>query len=97
MKLGGRIPALRAQFAQGPPAAIVNATAFSAIGDDGTTPFDAMACPVFQIALSTARREDWAESLRGLSPDSVGSPGDLIALGEAREPGLIKPVVGFRG
>jgi len=62
---------LRAHFAQHPPAAIVNATAFSAIGDDGTTPFDAAACPVFQVALSTAWREDWAESLRGLAPGDL--------------------------
>jgi cobaltochelatase CobN len=59
---------LRAHLAERPPAAIVNATAFSAIGDDGTTPFDATSCPVFQVALSTARCEDWASSLRGLSP-----------------------------
>src|SRR5262249_31847399 len=59
---------LRAHFAERPPAAIVNATAFSAMADDRTTPFDAASCPVFQVALSTARREDWASSLRGLSP-----------------------------
>jgi cobaltochelatase CobN len=59
---------LRAQLVAEPPAAIVNATAFSAIGDDGTTPFEAASCPVFQVALSTARRGDWAASLRGLSP-----------------------------
>jgi cobaltochelatase CobN len=59
---------LKSHFAERPPAAIVNATAFSAMGDDGTTPFDAAACPVFQVALSTARKEDWASSLRGLSP-----------------------------
>jgi cobaltochelatase CobN len=58
---------LKHHFADRPPAAIINATAFSAIGDDGTTPFDAVACPVFQVALSTARREDWTASLRGLS------------------------------
>lgn len=62
---------LRAHLAQNPPAAIVNATAFSAMGDDCTTPFDAASCPVFQVALSTARREDWAESLRGLSPGDL--------------------------
>ncbi len=50
------------------PAAIVNATAFSARGDDGTSPLDAPGCPVFQIALSTARRRDWAGAERGLSP-----------------------------
>ncbi|HLG82206.1 MAG TPA: cobaltochelatase subunit CobN [Bradyrhizobium sp.] len=58
---------LTRHFAERPPAAIINATAFSAIGDDGTTPFDVASCPVFQVALSTARREDWAASLRGLS------------------------------
>jgi cobaltochelatase CobN len=59
---------LRAHIAGRPPAAIVNATAFSAMSDDGTTPFDAASCPVFQVALSTARREDWKTSPRGLSP-----------------------------
>jgi cobaltochelatase CobN len=47
---------------------VVNATAFSARGEDGATPFDAASCPVFQVALSTARRRDWASSDRGLSP-----------------------------
>jgi len=68
LKAPGVASWLRAHLAQQPPAAIVNATAFSAIGDDGTTPFDAASCPVFQVALSTARREDWVASLRGLSP-----------------------------
>ncbi len=68
LKAPGVADWLNAHLAQQPPAAIVNATAFSAIGDDGTTPFDAASCPVFQVALSTARREDWAASLRGLSP-----------------------------
>ncbi|MGJ8544007.1 MAG: cobaltochelatase subunit CobN [Sulfitobacter sp.] len=51
-----------------PPVAIVNATAFSGRGDDGQSPLDAPGCPVFQVALSTARRGDWASSERGLSP-----------------------------
>ena len=55
-------------LARTPPAAVVNATAFSARDDLGGTPFDAAACPVFQVALSTARRRDWAASTRGLSP-----------------------------
>src|SRR5262249_42216417 len=59
---------LKAHFVERPPAAIVNATAFSAMADDGTAPFDNVSCPVFQVALSSARREDWASSLRGLSP-----------------------------
>ena len=71
LKAAGVADWLRAHFAQHPPAAIVNATAFSAIDDDGATPFDAVSCPVFQVALSTAKREDWAESLRGLSPGDL--------------------------
>ena len=59
---------LKAHFAERRPAALINATAFSAMGDDGATPFDAAACPVFQVALSTARKDDWTSSLRGLSP-----------------------------
>jgi cobaltochelatase CobN len=68
LKAPGVADWLKAHLTREPPAVIVNATAFSAIGDDGTTPFDAASCPVFQVALSTARREDWASSLRGLSP-----------------------------
>ncbi|MGY8707753.1 cobaltochelatase subunit CobN [Bradyrhizobium sp. 18BD] len=71
LKAAGVADWLREHLAKNPPAAIVNATAFSAIGDDGTTPFDAASCLVFQVALSTARREDWAESLRGLSPGDL--------------------------
>jgi cobaltochelatase CobN len=71
LKAPGVADWLRGHLAQHPPAAIVNATAFSALGDDGATPFDAASCPVFQVALSTARREDWAESLRGLSPGDL--------------------------
>src|SRR5581483_8362191 len=67
LKAPGVADWLKRHCAERRPAAIVNATAFSAIGDDGT-PFDTASCPVFQVALSTARREDWASSLRGLSP-----------------------------
>jgi cobaltochelatase CobN len=59
---------LSAHLTANPPAAVINATAFSAMSDDGSTPFDAATCPVFQVALSTARRRDWAASDRGLSP-----------------------------
>ena len=60
---------LRTELARLGPAAIVNATAFSAKGSDGAaSPLDAPGCPVFQVALSTARRKDWAAADRGLSP-----------------------------
>jgi cobaltochelatase CobN len=71
LKAPGVTDWLTSHFDAQPPAVIVNATAFSALGDDGTTPFDAASCPVFQVALSTARREDWAESLRGLAPGDL--------------------------
>ncbi|MBI1172739.1 cobaltochelatase subunit CobN [bacterium] len=53
------------------PMAIVNATAFSAKGAEGASPLDGPGCPVFQVALSTARRRDWAGSARGLSPSDL--------------------------
>ncbi|GAA6175790.1 cobaltochelatase subunit CobN [Sulfitobacter pacificus] len=54
-----------------PPTAIINATAFSGRGADGTSPLDAPGCPVFQVALSTARQKEWAASERGLSPTDL--------------------------
>ncbi len=68
LKAPGVADWLSAQLAANPPIAIVNATAFSARDDAGRTPFDAAHCPVFQVALSTNRRRDWAASDRGLSP-----------------------------
>jgi len=50
------------------PAAIVNATAFSARGEDGDTPLDGAGVPVFQLALATSTRAGWAAASRGLSP-----------------------------
>jgi cobaltochelatase CobN len=71
LKAPGVADWLKAQLTENRPAAIVNATAFSATSDDGTTPFDVASCPVFQVALSTARRSDWVGSLRGLSPSDL--------------------------
>ncbi len=50
------------------PAAIVNATAFSARDAAGETPLDVAGVPVFQVALATSDRAAWAEAQRGLSP-----------------------------
>lgn len=61
-------PFLREALAHIAPVAIVNATAFSAKNEAGISPLDALGVPVFQVALSTARRRDWAASTRGLSP-----------------------------
>ncbi|WP_334194629.1 cobaltochelatase subunit CobN [Pararhodobacter sp.] len=69
-------PSLKAPSARGwlerwvrhlAPAAIVNATAFSA-RDGGTSPLDAAGVPVFQVALATNPRAAWETSDRGLSP-----------------------------
>ncbi len=68
LKADGLGEALEARLAGRTPALIVNATAFSAQGTDGSTPFDRYGCPVFQVALSTARQRDWAGAERGLSP-----------------------------
>ncbi|GGB91467.1 cobaltochelatase subunit CobN [Novosphingobium endophyticum] len=50
------------------PTAIVNATAFSARGEDGDTPLDGAGVPVFQLALATSGRAAWVAASRGLSP-----------------------------
>ncbi|PTV97222.1 cobaltochelatase CobN subunit [Rhodobacter aestuarii] len=68
LKAEGLGDAVQARLDGRAPALIVNATAFSAQGTDGTTPFDRYGVPVFQVALSTARKRDWAEAERGLSP-----------------------------
>ena len=68
LKAPGADRFLQDAFTKITPAAIINATAFSGRGDSGASPLDTPGCPVFQIALSTARKRDWAGSERGLSP-----------------------------
>jgi cobaltochelatase CobN len=50
------------------PAVILNATAFSARRDDGSTVLDAADVPVLQVVLASNSHEAWASSPRGLSP-----------------------------
>lgn len=50
------------------PAAIVNATAFSARDENGDTPLDGADVLVFQVALATSGQNAWAATSRGLSP-----------------------------
>ncbi|EKE45390.1 CobN [Oceaniovalibus guishaninsula JLT2003] len=68
LKAPGAGPWLARQVRHLAPAAIVNATSFSGRGADGASPLDAGGVPVFQVALSTATRDAWAGSDRGLSP-----------------------------
>lgn len=68
LKAAGFSAWLQPYLATNTPVSVINATAFSAQAEDGSTPFDGLDCPVFQVALSTARRRDWAVSDRGLSP-----------------------------
>ncbi|HBR38808.1 MAG TPA: cobaltochelatase subunit CobN, partial [Sulfitobacter pontiacus] len=69
---GDTAPWIAQQIARLDPAVIVNATAFSAQrGPDEPSVLGASDCPVVQVALSTARRRDWAGSERGLSPTDL--------------------------
>ncbi|HJZ20037.1 MAG TPA: cobaltochelatase subunit CobN, partial [Bradyrhizobium sp.] len=63
---------LRPWIAKIAPDVIINATAFSARGDDGAgSPLDVVDAPVLQVALAGSSREQWAESDRGLSPPDL--------------------------
>ncbi|SLN55503.1 Aerobic cobaltochelatase subunit CobN [Roseivivax jejudonensis] len=68
LKAPGAAGWLARQIAHLRPAAVINATAFSGQGTDGTSPLDAGGVPVFQVALATSTRTAWAEAERGLSP-----------------------------
>ena len=68
LKAAGVSDWLQATVEELRPAAIVNTTAFSARDERGATPFDTVDCPVFQVALSSAQKRDWAAAERGLSP-----------------------------
>ncbi|MEM9971870.1 MAG: cobaltochelatase subunit CobN, partial [Pseudomonadota bacterium] len=94
---------LREQISALGPDAIVNATAFSGKGDDGTSPLDVAGVPVFQVALTTATEEMWAESDRGLSPADLAMhvvlpevDGRVLAgLASHKEPGATDPALQF--
>lgn len=85
------------------PAAIVNATAFSGKGADGTSPLDATDAPVFQMALATSRKKAWSESERGLAPADLAMhvvlpevDGRLFAgVASFKEPGKKDPVLEY--
>ncbi|WP_448954004.1 cobaltochelatase subunit CobN [Labrys neptuniae] len=53
------------------PAVILNATAFSALDDDGTSPLDVAGCPVLQVITSSSSEEAWEASTRGLSASDL--------------------------
>ncbi|MFD3191652.1 cobaltochelatase subunit CobN [Sedimentitalea sp. HM32M-2] len=85
------------------PAAIVNVTAFSGRGAQQASPLDAAGVPVFQIALSTASRMQWAEAERGLSPADLAMhvvlpevDGRILAgVASFKEPGQRDPDLQF--
>jgi cobaltochelatase CobN len=63
---------LRQWIAKIAPDVIINATAFSARGDGGSSsPLDVVDAPVLQVALAGSTRELWAQSNRGLSPPDL--------------------------
>jgi len=53
------------------PSIILNATAFSALRDDGTTVLDGANVPVLQIVQAQSTEEAWVSSVRGLSPTDL--------------------------
>jgi cobaltochelatase CobN len=110
--LGLFAPSLKAPGARGwlerqvralAPVAIVNATSFSGRGDAGRSPLDAADVPVFQVALSTATRDAWDGSDRGLSPADLAMhvvlpevDGRLFAgVASFKEPGARDPDLQF--
>jgi cobaltochelatase CobN len=64
-------PTVERLIAERKPAIIVNATAFSALRDDGASVLDAAGVPVLQVALAGARYEAWEASARGLGPSDL--------------------------
>ena len=62
---------IRGQLAVLKPAVILNATAFSALGDDGASPLDIAGCPVLQVVTSSSPEEAWEASTRGLSASDL--------------------------
>ncbi|CCW18287.1 CobN component of cobalt chelatase involved in B12 biosynthesis [Sphingobium indicum BiD32] len=85
------------------PAAIINATAFSARGEDGETPLDGAGVPVFQLALATSGRAGWAAASRGLSPADLAMhvvlpeiDGRVFAgVASFKEAGALDPALAF--
>jgi cobaltochelatase CobN len=50
------------------PSVILNATAFSAMREDGTTVLDAADVPILQVVQAQSTRAAWSSSPRGLAP-----------------------------
>ncbi|MGO8739813.1 cobaltochelatase subunit CobN [Rhodoblastus sp.] len=65
------IAGLRRRLLADPPDVILNATAFSARLDDGSSVFDACDAPVLQVAVSLASEAQWRLSARGLAPSDL--------------------------
>lgn len=53
------------------PSVILNATAFSALRENGSTVLDQADVPVLQVVQAQSSAEAWASSLRGLSPTDL--------------------------
>ena len=67
LKAPGAVDFLRARFAALKPRVVLNATAFSAAGDDGTgSPLESADTVVLQVVMAGSRREQWESNPRGL-------------------------------
>lgn len=74
------------------PAVILNATAFSALREDGSTVLDMADTPVLQIVQAQSTKEAWAGSSRGLSPTDLAMNVVLPEL-DGR---LLTRIIGFK-
>ncbi|UPG71223.1 cobaltochelatase subunit CobN [Roseomonas gilardii subsp. gilardii] len=71
LKSPGTAQGIAATLCAWKPAVVLNLTGFSARRDEGGSPFDAPGVPVLQLLLSSAPREVWAASARGLSQSDL--------------------------
>jgi cobaltochelatase CobN len=62
---------IRQQLLALKPTVILNATAFSALDDDGSSPLDVADCPVLQVITASSAEEAWQASSRGLSASDL--------------------------
>ncbi len=71
LKDGETAAHVRAMLAAWRPAVVLNMTGFAARMDDDGSPLDAADAPVLQLVLSSAARDAWAASSRGLSQSDL--------------------------
>ena len=104
LKAPGAADFVRRRLKAEPPRVVLNATAFSAAGDDGAgSPLEAAGTPVLQVILAGSTRQVWAADSRGLGPADLAmhvvlpeADGRLLAGAISfKEPGQMIPGLEF--